>query len=232
MHGEGWGDVERSVCVSHSVVSDSLRPHGPQPARLLCPWDSPGKSTGVGCRFLPQGMDLYDPGMEPGSPALQADSLPSERRWRGWGEVGNKTYQSSPVPMAQLVPSPSPNLLGTSNKPQGQTQSLGHHDLPGHGSGASVLCAGVSCLGAFPPTVTATVILPATPYPSPAGPGWASPLPPTGSACPRRAISQLTRAPPPPAHSSGSQASAGTNAEALPLAHLGPPLAPPVSNPT
>ena len=35
-----------------SVVSDSLRPQGPWPARLLCPWDSPGKSTGVGCHFL------------------------------------------------------------------------------------------------------------------------------------------------------------------------------------
>ena len=30
---------------SHSVVSDSLRPHGLQPTRLLCPWDLPGKST-------------------------------------------------------------------------------------------------------------------------------------------------------------------------------------------
>ena len=28
-----------------------LRPHGLQPARLLCPWDSPGKNTGVGCHF-------------------------------------------------------------------------------------------------------------------------------------------------------------------------------------
>ena len=44
------------TCVlSHSVVSDSLRPHGLQPARLLCPWDSPGKNTGVGCRALLQG---------------------------------------------------------------------------------------------------------------------------------------------------------------------------------
>ena len=32
-----------------SGASDSLRPHGLQPARLLCPWDSPGKNTGVGC---------------------------------------------------------------------------------------------------------------------------------------------------------------------------------------
>ena len=37
---------------SHSVVSDSYRPHGLQPTRLLCPWDFPGKSTGVGCHCL------------------------------------------------------------------------------------------------------------------------------------------------------------------------------------
>ena len=38
--------------LSHSVVSDSLRPWGLQPTRLLCPWDSPGKNTGVGCHVL------------------------------------------------------------------------------------------------------------------------------------------------------------------------------------
>ena len=35
-----------------SVVSDSLWPHGLYPARLLSPWDFPGKNTGVGCHFL------------------------------------------------------------------------------------------------------------------------------------------------------------------------------------
>ena len=39
---------------SCSVVSDSWRPHGLQPTRLLCPWDLPGKSTGVGCHCLLQ----------------------------------------------------------------------------------------------------------------------------------------------------------------------------------
>ena len=34
---------------SRSVMSDSQRPHGLQPTRLLCPWDSPGRSSGVGC---------------------------------------------------------------------------------------------------------------------------------------------------------------------------------------
>ena len=39
-------------CLVTSVISNSLWPHGPWPARLLCPWDSPGKNTGVGCHFL------------------------------------------------------------------------------------------------------------------------------------------------------------------------------------
>ena len=37
---------------SRSVMSDSLRPHGLQPTRILHPWDFPGKSTGVGCHCL------------------------------------------------------------------------------------------------------------------------------------------------------------------------------------
>ena len=37
---------------SCSVISDSSQPHGLQPTRLLCPWDFPGKSTGVGCHRL------------------------------------------------------------------------------------------------------------------------------------------------------------------------------------
>ena len=33
-------------------MSDSVRPHRQKPTRLLCPWDFPGKSTGVGCHCL------------------------------------------------------------------------------------------------------------------------------------------------------------------------------------
>ena len=39
---------------SRLVVSDPQQPHGLQPSRLLCPWDFPGKSTGVGCLYLPE----------------------------------------------------------------------------------------------------------------------------------------------------------------------------------
>ena len=46
------------VCVSHSVISNSLRPLGLSPTRLLRPWNSPGKNTGVGCLSLLQGIFL------------------------------------------------------------------------------------------------------------------------------------------------------------------------------
>ena len=35
-------------------MSDSVRSHRRQPTRIPCPWDSPGKNTGVGCHFLLQ----------------------------------------------------------------------------------------------------------------------------------------------------------------------------------
>ena len=44
------------VCVSCPVMSNSFQSHGLWPTRLLCPWDSPGKNTGVGCHALLQGI--------------------------------------------------------------------------------------------------------------------------------------------------------------------------------
>ena len=39
-------------------MSDSVRPHRRQPTRLCRPWDSPGKNTAVGCRFILQCMKV------------------------------------------------------------------------------------------------------------------------------------------------------------------------------
>ena len=39
-----------------SIVSESLRPYGLQPSRLLCPWNFPGKNTGTDCHFFLQGI--------------------------------------------------------------------------------------------------------------------------------------------------------------------------------
>ena len=101
----------KSESESHSVVSDSLWPHG-----LYSPWDFPDQNTGVGslsllqeifptqgpnpgllhCRWIlyqlshhgswrilewvayPSPVNLPNPGIQPGSPALQVDSLPVE----------------------------------------------------------------------------------------------------------------------------------------------------------
>ena len=46
------------LLLSHSVVSNSVRPHRRQPTRLPRPWDSPGKNTGVDCHFLLQCMKV------------------------------------------------------------------------------------------------------------------------------------------------------------------------------
>ena len=62
-------------CFSHVQL---VQPHRWQPTRLLHPWDSPGKNTGVSCHFLLQGIFLTQ-GLNPGLLSLlqrQMDSLP------------------------------------------------------------------------------------------------------------------------------------------------------------
>ena len=46
------------IYISMVVMIRLLWPHGMSPARLLCPWDFPGKNSGVGCHFLFQGIFL------------------------------------------------------------------------------------------------------------------------------------------------------------------------------
>ena len=56
------GDV-----LSHSVMSDSLRPYGLQPARFLCPRGFPRQEYWSGLPCPPPG-DLPDAGIKPVSP--------------------------------------------------------------------------------------------------------------------------------------------------------------------
>ena len=66
--------ISKGESVSYLVGSDPVQFHGLQPTRLLCPWNSPGKNTGVGSPSLLQEIDLPDPGIESGSPVFQADT--------------------------------------------------------------------------------------------------------------------------------------------------------------
>ena len=73
----------RYLLLSCSDVSDSLKPFQLQLVRLLCPWDFSGKNTRVDCPFLLQGIFLNqesNPDLlySTWSPALQADSVPTE----------------------------------------------------------------------------------------------------------------------------------------------------------
>ena len=81
------------VCSLAQSCPTLLQPHGLQSARLLCPWDSPGKNTGVGYHFLFQGIfptQVSNPGflhcrctlyhlshLEKGAAAAAAKSLQS-----------------------------------------------------------------------------------------------------------------------------------------------------------
>ena len=65
------------VVLSRSVMSSFFRPRGLWPARLLCSWGFSRQEYWSGLPCPPPG-DLPNPGIEPRSPAMRADSLPSE----------------------------------------------------------------------------------------------------------------------------------------------------------
>ena len=80
-------------------MSDSLWPHG-----LSSPWNSPGQNTGVDS-LSPSPGDLPNPGMEPRSPTLQADSLPAEPQ----GKPKNTGVGSLSL-LQQIFPTQESNL--------------------------------------------------------------------------------------------------------------------------
>ena len=53
-----WGCKELDPTEARTVAQSFRDPMDYSPARIPCPWDSPGKSTGVGCHFLLQGIFL------------------------------------------------------------------------------------------------------------------------------------------------------------------------------
>ena len=65
-------------------MCDSLKPHGPQPARLLYPWDFPGKNT-ISDLSLPSPGDLPGPRIKPTSllsPALAVGFFTTNTIWK------------------------------------------------------------------------------------------------------------------------------------------------------
>ena len=87
-HLSHQGSPKMSCCCQDaSVVSDSVRPHGLQPTRLLHLWDSPGKNNGVDCHFLLQGI-FPTQGSNPGLPHCRQMLY----RLSHQGSSGHKNY--------------------------------------------------------------------------------------------------------------------------------------------
>ena len=65
-------------------------PHRRQPTRLLCPWDSPGKNTGVGCHFLLQCMKVRSES----EVAQSCPTLSDPMDWSLWGSSIHGIFQA------------------------------------------------------------------------------------------------------------------------------------------
>ena len=71
------------VCMLSCIL---LFCYGLQPTRLLCPWDSPGKNTGVGCHFLLQCMEVK-------SESEVAQSCPTSSDPMDWSLPGSSVHR-------------------------------------------------------------------------------------------------------------------------------------------
>ena len=112
------------MCESYvaSVVSNSLRPHGLWPSRLLCPWESPCKNNGEGCHsflqriFPTQGSNPYLlcflhwqvrslPLVPPGKP-IKPIALPKQLMWTSCHQSREFQSELELVPGTALIYDP------------------------------------------------------------------------------------------------------------------------------
>ena len=110
-------------------MSDSVWPHRRQPTSLPCPWDSPGKNTGVGCHFLLQCMKVKLLSRvwllaTPRTTAHQAPLSMGFSRQEYWSGLPlpslNKLYRERQIPydlahMWNLKMTKQPQLINTEN---------------------------------------------------------------------------------------------------------------------
>ena len=101
---------ERCAMLNLSVMSDSLWPHGLQPARLLYPWTFPGKNTRVGCHFLPQVPANWIPAWVSFSPAFCTMSS----AWKLEKQGDNMQPWYTPFPAWNQFIAPCPVLTAAS----------------------------------------------------------------------------------------------------------------------
>ena len=140
-----------------SDVSNSLRPHGLWPTRLLCPWDFPGKNPGAGCHVLllgicpTQGSNSrlfhllhWQAGSLPRAPPEGTDNLKAVVWWlRTAGCNGPRAdpchrpaAEDAAAPANALAfpgPSALERLLALHSSPRGRAGTLERERRPGSG---------------------------------------------------------------------------------------------------
>ena len=105
-------------------------PHRWQPTRLRCPWDSPGKNTGVGCHFLLQSMKVKSESeVAQLCPTQRPHGLQLTRLLRPWDFPGKSTGVGCHQPWHQFssVPQSCPTLCDPMNR--SKTSLPVHHQL-------------------------------------------------------------------------------------------------------
>ena len=131
-HSMCLSHVNLSESVSLSVMSDFLWPHGLYPARLFCPWNSPGKNTGVGSHSLLQGIFLTwesNPGLQhcrqilyrlsQSKPATNQRGYILHRQWAQatlapqgrWGKVKHQEKREMLAKISKYNPNPKIDIF-------------------------------------------------------------------------------------------------------------------------
>ena len=120
-----WGWSEKvhhttGCSAARAQSCQTLQPCGLRPARLLWPWDFLGKNTWAGCHFLLQGIfPTQGPNRSsPASPALQADSLPTEP----WRKPGRRARPMAHARGHELIQRSAKNAPPTNLCSKGRAQ--------------------------------------------------------------------------------------------------------------
>ena len=120
-------------------MSNCLQSYGLWPARLLCPWNSPGNNTGVGCHALPQGffrIQGLNPRLSLSLLRWQTCSLPpspsgkSQSSWYKFFMWPSWLSEKYPSIVLQFIPSHQAPSNSITNSAQNKWSQMGESPQP------------------------------------------------------------------------------------------------------